>query len=99
MFLTLRRGPHGDYEPLTHSGVYLAIKDAHRRARLKKRVYPHLLRHSWMTEMLRRGMNPAQLSVIADASMEVIMQCYAHLNKGDAYEAMIRAWATRKPPR
>jgi len=28
-------------------------------------VHPHLLRHSWMTEMLRRGMNPVQLSFIA----------------------------------
>lgn len=52
-----------------------------------------------MTEMLRRGMNPAQLSVIAGASMEVIMTCYAHLNREDAYEAMMRALAARVKPR
>jgi integrase/recombinase XerD len=97
ILLSLRRGRNGDYEPLTRWGVYLVVKDACRRARLKKRVFPHLLRHSWMTEMLRRGMNPAQLSVIAGASMEVIMDCYAHLNKEDAYEAMMRALAARRP--
>ncbi len=41
--------------------------------------------------MLRQGMNPIQLSMIAGASIEVIMQHYAHLTKSDAYEAMLRA--------
>jgi integrase/recombinase XerD len=91
MFLSLRRGPLGEYEPLTRSGAYLVVKDAVARARISKRVHPHLLRHSWMTEMLRRGMNPVQLSFIAGASMEVISQNYTHLTKDDAYEAMIRA--------
>lgn len=95
VFLSLRRGRFGDYEPLTKRGVYIVVKRAVRRAGLKKRVFPHLLRHSWMTEMLRRGMNPAQLSVIAGASMEVIMSCYAHLNREDAYDAMMRALAAR----
>ncbi len=95
IFLSLRRGSDGAYEPLTRSGVYLVVKDARRRGRLKKRVFPHLFRHSWMTEMLRRGMNPAQLSVIAGASTEVIMACYAHLNKEDAYDAMMRALSAR----
>lgn len=44
-----------------------------------------------MTEMLRCGMSPIQLSVIAGASMDVIAEHYAHLNKDDAYEAMVRA--------
>jgi uncharacterized protein (DUF433 family) len=44
-----------------------------------------------MTEMLRNGMNPIQLSIIAGASQEVIADHYTHLNKEDAYEAMIRA--------
>ncbi len=62
-------------------------------AGINKRVYPHLLRHSWMTEMLRNGMNPIQLSIIAGASVEVISGgTDTHLNKGDAYEAMIERW-------
>jgi site-specific recombinase XerD len=41
---------------------------------LGKRVHPHLLRHSWMTEMIRNGMSPIQLSIIAGASMQVIQE-------------------------
>ena len=43
-----------------------------------------------MTEMLRNGMSPIQLSIIAGASIPVIMEHYTHLNKDDAYDAMIR---------
>ncbi len=82
------------YDALTMIGVYQVVKDAFRRARIGKPVYPHLLRHSWMTEMLRNGMNPIQLSFIAGASPDVIAQHYAHLTKDDAYEAMIRALTT-----
>jgi len=56
-----------------------------------REVHPHLLRHSWMTEMLRRGVNPIQLSVIAGASQQVIAEHYEHLTEDDAYESMIRA--------
>jgi hypothetical protein len=43
-----------------------------------------------MTEMLRRGMNPVQLSIIAGASLQVIQQHYTHLTKDDAYDAMMK---------
>ena len=86
------------YTALTEGGVYQVVKDAMRRARITKPVYPHLLRHSWMTEMLRRGMNPIQLSIIAGASPEVIANHYTHLNKDDAYDAMIRALTNGKRP-
>lgn len=90
LFLSRRRSSHCQYEPLTESGVYKVVTDAAKIARIQKRVFPHLLRHSWMTEMLRNGMNPIQLSIIAGASPEVIASCYTHLTKDDAYEAMLR---------
>jgi site-specific recombinase XerD len=90
LFLSSRRGQLGRFEPLTRSGVYQVIRDAVARARITKRVHPHLLRHSWMTEMLRQGMNPVQLSIIAGASLQVIQQHYTHLTKDDAYDAMMR---------
>lgn len=98
MFLVSRRSG-GLYTRLTDIGVYQVVKDAFRRARLEKPVYPHLLRHSWMTEMLRNGMNPIQLSIIAGASQEVIAAHYTHLNKDDAYDAMIRALTNRNDRR
>lgn len=93
-FLTIRCY-NGLYRSLTDMGIYQVVKDAVKRAKITKPVYPHLLRHSWMTEMLRNGMNPIQLSFIAGASSEVIAQHYAHLTKDDAYEAMMRALSNR----
>lgn len=91
IFLTLRRTPNGEFHGITDSGARQTIRDAGKRAGLSKRVHPHLLRHSWMTEMLRRGMNPIQLSIIAGASQQVIADHYTWLTKDDAYDAMIKA--------
>ena len=96
IFVSLRLGPRGEYEALAPNGIFQVVKDSARRAGIRKRVFPHLLRHSWMTEMLRNGMNPIQLSLIAGASQEVIAQHYTHLTKDDAYEALIRVLTTRK---
>ena len=43
--------------------------------------------------MLRNGMNPIQLSIIAGASPDVIAACYTHLTKDDAYEVMLSVLA------
>jgi len=99
LFLGLRRGASGAYEPMSAHGVHQVVKDAAARSELKKRVFPHLLRHSWMTEMLRKGMTPIQLSIIAGASMQVIAEHYTHLTKDDAYDAMIRALLPTVPGR
>ena len=64
MFLSLRRGAAGEYEALTTSGAGQLLRSLADRAGLKKRVHPHLLRHSFATEALRRGMNPVQLAQI-----------------------------------
>ena len=77
LFVSVRRGPHTGYEPLGGSGVAHMIRDLAIKAGIGRPVHPHLLRHSWMTEMLRRGVNPIQLSVIAGASQDVIAQHYA----------------------
>jgi site-specific recombinase XerD len=64
VFLSLRRGRHGDHEPLTRSGVDQLVRLLGEEAGLEKRVHPHLLRHSFATWALTRGMNPVQLAQI-----------------------------------
>jgi len=93
LFLSLRRGRSGEHEPLTRSGLLQLIDHAAERAGLDpKRVHPHLLRHSFVTNALRAGINPLLLSQIAGhSSMRMIEQVYSHLNAGDSYEAMMRA--------
>lgn len=91
IFLAHRRSRAGDYEPLTTSGVGQLLRDLADRAGLEKRVHPHLLRHSFATEALRRGMSPIQLAqILGHSGLRMIDQVYAHLNTTDAYEAMMR---------
>jgi integrase len=60
-------------------------------AGVMKRVYPHLLRHSFATWQLSRGMNPIQLAqILGHSSLTMIQAVYSHLSPGDAYEAMLR---------
>ena len=63
------------------------------------RQFLNRLQITWMTEMLRQGMSPIQLSIIAGASMQVIAEHYTHLTKGDAYDAMLLALTARRTQR
>jgi site-specific recombinase XerD len=41
--------------PIDSKTVWYAVREAARRAGIKKKVSPHLLRHSWATHLLERG--------------------------------------------
>ncbi len=89
VFLGLRRGRSGDHEPLTRSGVDQLIRLLGEEAGLEKRVHPHLLRHSFATWALTRGMNPVQLAqIMGHSSLAMIQSVYAHLTPQDAYAAL-----------
>jgi integrase/recombinase XerD len=89
VFVSLRRGRHGDHEPLTRSGVDQLVRLLGEEAGLDKRVHPHLLRHSFATWALTRGMNPIQLAqIMGHSSLAMIQSVYAHLTPQDAYAAL-----------
>jgi integrase/recombinase XerD len=94
IFLSRRRRPNGgDYEPLTTSGVDQMIRNVGELAGVGKRVYPHLLRHSFATWQLSRGMNPIQLAqILGHSSLTMIQAVYSHLTPTDAYEAILRTY-------
>jgi integrase/recombinase XerD len=92
LFIALRRRDGADYRPLTPSGVQQMLRLLAESVGIKKRVHPHLFRHSYATHMLRKGMNPLILQqILGHASLDMITNVYSHLNPTDAYEAQLRA--------
>lgn len=90
VFISLRRGRSGDYEPLTPSGVLHLVKSAADRAGIEKRVYTHLLRHSFITNCLRAGMSPILVAkIVGHSSLRMIERIYSHMTNQDAYDAMM----------
>jgi integrase/recombinase XerD len=85
-----RRAGADEVEPITESGIQQMLRNAARKAGIQRRVYPHLLRHSFATYQLTRGMNPIQLAdILGHASLVMLHRTYSHLAPSDAYEAMV----------
>lgn len=93
LFLSRRRSRTStDYAALTESGVQQLIRDLGEKAGVKKRVHPHVFRHSAATHMLRRGMNPLLVAqVLGHTSLAMIQNVYAHLTPTDAHLALMAA--------
>lgn len=71
---------------MTRTNIELLIKNAARRAGIKKRVTPHTLRHSFATNFLRNNGNIAYLSrMMGHKSVDTTM-IYAHLVDNDLEE-------------
>ena len=91
VFLTLKRRDRIDYAPLSLAGLQQVLWSLGQLAGIERRVYPHLLRHSFATWALSRGMNPIQLAqILGHSSLRMIQQVYSHLTPGDAYDALMR---------
>lgn len=77
LLLTLREywrlvRPEGPYlfpgdvpdRPITRTAICLALRRAGRAAGLKKRVFPHMLRHSYATHLLEMGIDVRTIQVL-----------------------------------
>lgn len=91
IFCGKRRRPTGEIEQLTRSGADQLIRNLAKRAKIGRRVYPHLFRHSYATAKLSNGMNPIVLqTILGHESLAMISQTYQHLVIADTYDAMMR---------
>jgi len=91
LFISRRRAISGNYEAITASGVQQLIRDLGETAGIRKRVHPHLFRHSAATYMLQRGMNPLLVAqVLGHSSLAMIQRVYAHLTPADAHQALMQ---------
>jgi site-specific recombinase XerD len=92
IFLAHHKSPRTEqYEPLETSGVDQMFKTLAELAGITKRVYPHLLRHSYATNFLRRGGNPLLLQqILGHESLAMITANYSHLTISDAHAEAMR---------
>jgi site-specific recombinase XerD len=92
IFLAMRKNANGEYEPLTGSGVNQLLATLTALVGIKKRVYPHLLRHSFATYFLQKGGSALDLArILGHSSLAMINTVYAHLTPQDAHVAMMKA--------
>jgi integrase/recombinase XerD len=95
IFVSLRRTPTGEVEAITESGVTQMIQALGLKARIARPVFPHLLRHSFATQQLRRGMDSLTLAtILGHSSLAMIQQRYSHLAATDTHAALMRSLLT-----
>jgi site-specific recombinase XerD len=68
-------------QPIDSKTVWHAVRKAARRAGIKKKVSPHLLRHSWATHLLERGTDLKTIQVqLGHVDLEATT-IYLHLSQ------------------
>ena len=68
-------------EPITTKTVYFAVRQAARRAGLKKPISPHTLRHSWATHLLENGTDLRTIQMLLGHAHLEHTTVYLHLSQ------------------
>jgi len=68
-------------QPISSRTVYYAVREAARRAGIKKKVSPHLLRHSWATHLLERGTDLKTIQMLLGHIDLEATTIYLHLSQ------------------
>ena len=66
------------------------------KAGVKQRVHPHLFRHSFITEGLKRGVSPVLLSrYVGHTTTRMIDTVYGHIESEDGHKAILAMLSKR----
>ena len=68
-------------QPISAKTIWYAVHEAARRAGIKKRVSPHILRHSWATHLLERGTDLKAIQVLLGHVDLESTTIYLHLSQ------------------
>jgi len=68
-------------QPISAKTIWYAVHEAARRAGIKKKVSPHILRHSWATHLLERGTDLKAIQVLLGHVDLESTTIYLHLSQ------------------
>jgi site-specific recombinase XerD len=74
-------------KPYADTSIRKAIKDSAKRAEIKKRVYPHVLRHSYATGLLEAGVDLLTISRLLGHASFVTTMRYLHCRREHLHSA------------
>lgn len=87
VFLTTSRSP------LTHGTVAKQLKRIANRAGIKKRITPHVFRHSRITHLIKEGVSESVIKLMMWGNLTTNMfQTYAHLTGNDIDSEILRKY-------
>jgi integrase len=83
-------------ERLGRHNIEYVVRKAARQAGIKRRVWPHLLRHSYATDLLKKNVSEAKIAKsMGHTSPMMIWKVYGHTTAADSYDEIMSALADR----
>jgi integrase len=92
LWVSTRRSPRtGGYEPITESGVQQLVRWLG-RSTLGRQVHPHLFRHTYISKLVRAGVDSIVIRrYVGHSSSVLIDQVYGHLRPQDTATLVLEA--------
>ena len=96
-FLWLQIGSKGRNQPVQYKAISKMLKKYGMKAGIKKRIYPHLFRHTRTTDLLKKGLNDAIVKKMQGwTPSSKVIAVYSHLSGQDVDDAVLSMYGKKK---